>query len=71
MFIFFNFQVEQKGSPVSKILSLEVDEDYGLPALNPNYKPLPQPNFFNSPPKRFQNEDEDDLSNLMYSKVQR
>ncbi|XP_034250800.1 transcription elongation factor B polypeptide 3 [Thrips palmi] len=50
--------------------SLEIDADYGLPTLNPNYKPLPQPVFYNSPPKRYQTE-EDDLSNIMYSKVQR
>ncbi|KAJ1529752.1 hypothetical protein ONE63_006501 [Megalurothrips usitatus] len=63
----FSPDVEHENPP----LNLEVDEDFGLPALNPNYKPLPQPNFFNSPPKRYQNDDEDDLTNIMYSKVQR
>ncbi|KAK3932462.1 Transcription elongation factor B polypeptide 3, partial [Frankliniella fusca] len=65
----FSYEMEQE-SPPQLPPSIDVDEDFGLPALNPNYKPLPQPSFFNSPPKRYQSED-DALSNIMYSKVQR
>ncbi|XP_026280596.1 transcription elongation factor B polypeptide 3 [Frankliniella occidentalis] len=68
----YSYEMEQEFPPQLPP-SIDVDEDYGLPTLNPNYKPLPQPNFFNSPPKRYQSEDalSDALSNIMYSKVQR